>query len=236
MIFLRARNWGCRGCMGLPYRSQRMSRLERAKAKADRLRTLLGDMGSLLDDKPLVRPHGMRWRTFQRRRKELDRTLMLISELILQAQLRFIGRDGPPLVGKDWHSRVREDRIGPKHDLTSPNPPAQSGPVAAPTVGNGEMPYPEASSVEPEPGERTHQRWLKAQTATNVEDIIRQLDEHRAVLGEPPWPDKARLRELLGKYTLEQQRTMLVAAIDLGKPTLSKSVLPPAELEAGAGA
>jgi hypothetical protein len=76
----------------------------------------------------------------------------------------------------------------------------------------------------------------RASVAENVDEILALFDQHRVVLGESPWPDKARLRELLGKYTFEQQRTMLVAAIDLGKPTLSKSVLPPAELEAGAGA
>jgi len=42
VIFLRSRNWGCRACMKLPYRSQRMSRLDRAIAKAKRLHILLG--------------------------------------------------------------------------------------------------------------------------------------------------------------------------------------------------
>jgi hypothetical protein len=108
VLFLRRRNWGCRGCMGLPYRSQRMSRLDRARAKAERLSTLLGDTGSLLADRTLKRPHGMRRRTFLRRRRELAETLMLVQKLILQAHQRFIGSNGPPLAGVDWRSRIPE--------------------------------------------------------------------------------------------------------------------------------
>jgi hypothetical protein len=116
VLFLRSRVWGCRGCMGLPYRSQRMSRLERATAKVQRLRMLLEDTGSLVDGRPLRRPHGMRRRTFQRRRRELAQTLTLVAKLTLQAHQRFLGRDGPPLAGVDWRSRIPEGRIEPKPD------------------------------------------------------------------------------------------------------------------------
>lgn len=40
--------WDC------PTDPQRMSRLDRARAKAERLRMLLGDTGSLTDDRPLI--------------------------------------------------------------------------------------------------------------------------------------------------------------------------------------
>ena len=63
VLFLRSRRWGCRGCRGLPYRSQRMSRLERAMAKAKRLHGLLGRSGNLAQELPPRRPHGMRRRT-----------------------------------------------------------------------------------------------------------------------------------------------------------------------------
>jgi hypothetical protein len=94
VLFLRARNWGCRGCLALPFRSQRMTRRDRAIAKAKRLHLLLGGSGSLVDELPLERPHRMRRRTYLSKRKQFAKTLAIVNQLIHQSMKRFLGPDG----------------------------------------------------------------------------------------------------------------------------------------------
>jgi len=102
VLFLRRRNWGCRGCMGLPYRTQRMSRRDRAIEKATRLHTVLGGSGSLLDELPRKRPHGMRRRTYMRLRRQFAEAHTLMYKLTCQAFERLYGPDGPPFSEKPW--------------------------------------------------------------------------------------------------------------------------------------
>jgi hypothetical protein len=102
VIYLRTRTWGCRGCLKLPYRSQRMSRYDRAVVRAKQLHVLLGGTGSLRDELPSERPHGMRRRSYFVQHTRLLGLLTLINELLCQKLERLYGTNGPPLADGRW--------------------------------------------------------------------------------------------------------------------------------------
>jgi hypothetical protein len=77
--------------MGLPYRSQRMSRLERAMAKAKRLHILLGGSGNPTQELPPTRPHGMRRRTYLRNHAQYSQTVQLCNELLRATMEKMLG-------------------------------------------------------------------------------------------------------------------------------------------------
>ena len=97
VIFLRSRIWGCRACMKLPYRSQRLSRLDRAIAKAKRLHIALGGSGSPTQDLPPKRPHGMRRRTYWQKYAQYSKAVKLCNELLRAAMEKMRG----PLVEEE---------------------------------------------------------------------------------------------------------------------------------------
>jgi hypothetical protein len=81
VLYLRAREWSCRRCMGVPYRSQHRSPLERAASKARRLHTLLGGDGGMVR-LPTERPKGMHWSTYRRLYADLERTIVRCNQLM----------------------------------------------------------------------------------------------------------------------------------------------------------
>ena len=102
VIYLRKRSFGCRSCLRLPYRSQRMSRYDRSVSKAKQMHVLLGGSGSIVDELPLMRPHGMRRRSYLKKRAQFSELLTLINQLLCERMNRLYGSDRPPFATKRW--------------------------------------------------------------------------------------------------------------------------------------
>lgn len=65
----------------------------------------------------------------------------------------------------------------------------------------------------------------RAAMAADLEQVLHLLEEHRSNLQQRAQVSVDALPRLLGKYTLDQQRRMLVAAIELDHPDLSRASL-----------
>lgn len=65
----------------------------------------------------------------------------------------------------------------------------------------------------------------RAAKAGDLEQVLHLLEEHRSNVAQRAQVSIGDLPRLLGKYTLDQQRRMLVTAIELGHPDLSRTSL-----------
>ncbi len=70
-LYCAGRYFLCRHCYHLAYQSQRESRMDRLREKAQDIRMRLGGSASLIDPFP-TKPKGMHWQTYERLRRKSD--------------------------------------------------------------------------------------------------------------------------------------------------------------------
>lgn len=92
VLYEKDHRWRCRNCVGLTYRSQRVSWLARAAEKGRRLHALLGGTGRLADELPMSRPARMRRKTYRRIHYEYSEAVNLLNKLLRAAMQRQYGR------------------------------------------------------------------------------------------------------------------------------------------------
>lgn len=73
----------CRACNQLVYPSQREHAPDRARRRATRIRMTLGGLSATLTPFP-SKPKGMHWRTYERRRAELQAAERSVNEWLMQ--------------------------------------------------------------------------------------------------------------------------------------------------------
>lgn len=101
VVYGRDRQWGCRHCWRANYPSQKEGRFDRLVRRARWLRRRLGDTvcstpGDHVDFAgiPPDKPKGMRWRTYSRLTRELERIEYEAARLFNRDMERLLGRLG----------------------------------------------------------------------------------------------------------------------------------------------